>query len=126
MDGVSSVHQTALRMRTPSANPPRGLRGFDELLKWVGMKIKSTRLRINVHSLVNSTSVGFSMFSLIPSCVRACVCVRRLQLGLLEEVGVPTAGGESCPNLLTLSVVEEKHKLGIPALTTPERIRHFS
>lgn len=118
MADVSSVHQTALRMS-------RGLRGFDELLKWVGMKIKNTRLCINVHSLVNSTSVGFSMFSLIPSCVCVCVCVCRLQLELQAEVGVPTAD-ESCPNLLTLSVADEKHELGIPALTTPERTRHFS
>lgn len=54
-----------------------------------------------------------------------CVCVCRLQLELQAEVGVPTAD-ESCPNLLTLSVADEKHELGIPALTTPERTRHFS
>lgn len=61
--------------------------------------------------------------------LHACVCVCvyvGYNLELQAEVGVPTAGGESCPNLLTLSVAEEKHEHGIPALTTPERTRHFS
>lgn len=72
------------------------------------------------------------MLSIIHRCVCVCVYVHmrvhcHLQLELQAgEGGVPTAGAESCPNLLTLSVVAEKHQLCIPALTTPERSQHFS